>query len=244
VTNFYNEVSTLYLQTLPGVFVDGTRRSKLGVFTLDQLSFGSQLSDLDNDGWLDFIAVNGHIDDLRTENVPWQMPTQILRNVQGEFQWLRNPAPGKYFEGKYVGRGLQSLDYNVDGKPDLVATHLDRPAALLENRTQSNHNFIQFELVGTRCERAAIGAVLHIQSGKESWVTSLCDGEGYFGSNQHLLHVGIGAQSSIDSVKCTWPNGSVETLPNLQPNRRYRWVEGQGIHEIPLKPSIQTTNRQ
>ena len=234
VTNFYNEVSTLYLQTLPGVFVDGTRRSKLGVFTLDQLSFGSQLSDLDNDGWLDFIAVNGHIDDLRTENVPWQMPTQILRNVQGEFQWLRNPAPGKYFESKYVGRGLQSLDYNVDGKPDLVATHLDRPAALLENRTQSKHNFIQFELVGTRCERAAIGAVLHIQSKDQSWVTSLCDGEGYFGSNQHLLHVGIGAQTSIDSVKCTWPNGSVETLSNLQPNRRYRWVEGQGIHEIPL----------
>jgi hypothetical protein len=211
---------------------------------LDQLSFGSQLSDLDNDGWLDFIAVNGHIDDLRTENVPWQMPTQILRNVQGEFQWLRNPAPGKYFESKFVGRGLQSIDNNVDGKLDLVATHLDRPAALLENRSESKHNFIQFELVGTRCERDAIGAVLRIESNNESWVTSLCDGEGYFGSNQRLLHVGIGAQSSIDSVQCTWPNGSVETLSNLQPNRRYRWVEGQGIHETPLQPSSQSPIRQ
>jgi len=239
VTNFYNEVSTLYLQTLPGVFVDGTRRSKLGVFTIDQLSFGSQFCDLDNDGWLDFIAVNGHIDDLRTENVPLQMPTQILRNVQGEFQWLRNPAPGKYFQGKWVGRGLQLIDYNVDGKPDLVATHLDRPAALLENKTRSEFNFLQFELVGTQSERDAIGAVLHIQCEQESWITSLCDGEGYFGSNQRLIHAGIGNQTKILSVQCTWPNGIVETIDNLQPNRRYRWIEGLGLHEIPLQS---TTN--
>jgi len=236
VTNFYNEVSTLYLQTLPGVFVDGTRRSKLGIFTIDQLSFGSQFCDLDNDGWLDFIAVNGHIDDLRTENVPLQMPTQILRNIKGEFQWLRNPAPGKYFQGKWVGRGLQLIDYNVDGKPDLVATHLDRPAALLENRTQNDAHFLQFELVGTKSERDAIGAVLQIQCDQETWTTSLCDGEGYFGSNQRLIHIGIGKQSIIQSVKCTWPNGQVEIVENLQPDQRYRWIEGFGTHLTPLQP--------
>ncbi len=238
VTNFYNEVSTLYLQTLPGIFVDGTRSSKLGVFTLDQLSFGSQFCDLDNDGWLDFIAVNGHIDDLRTENVPLQMPTQILRNVKGEFQWLRNPAPGKYFQGKWVGRGLQLIDYNVDGKPDLIATHLDRPAALLENKSRTDSHFLQFELVGTQSERDAIGTVLHIQCEQESWTTSLCDGEGYFGSNQRLIHVGIGNQSKIQSVKCTWPNGNVETIENLQPDHRYRWIEGLGLHEISLQSTV------
>jgi hypothetical protein len=232
VTNFYNEVSTLYLQTLPGVFVDGTRRSKLGQFTLDQLSFGSQFSDLDSDGWLDFIAVNGHIDDLRTENIPWQMPTQILKNQNGEFRWLRNPSPGPYFDGKWIGRGLQSLDYNVDGKPDLVATHLDRPAALLENRTPSTNHFVQWELVGTLSERDAIGAVLRVEADDEFWVTSLCDGEGYFGSNERLIHLGIGKKTILTKVRCVWPSGKEETVEGLDADKRYRWIEGQGVHEI------------
>jgi hypothetical protein len=232
VTNFYNEVSTLYLQTLPGVFVDGTRRSKLGQLTLDQLSFGSQFSDLDSDGWLDFIAVNGHIDDLRTENIPWQMPTQILKNQNGEFRWLRNPSPGPYFDGKWIGRGLQSLDYNVDGKPDLVATHLDRPAALLENRTPSANHFVQWELVGTLSERDAIGAVLRVEADDEFWVTSLCDGEGYFGSNERLIHLGIGKKTKLTKVRCVWPSGKEETVEGLDSDKRYRWIEGQGVHEI------------
>jgi len=235
VTNFYNEVSTLYLQTLPGVFVDGTRRSKLGIATIDQLSFGSQFCDLDNDGWLDFIAVNGHIDDLRTENIPWQMPTQILKNENGEFRWLRSPYPGKYFEGKWIGRGLQTLDYNVDGKPDLVATHLDRPAALLENRSATTNHFVQWELVGTESERDAIGAVLRIEADDEFWVTALSDGEGYFGSNERLIHLGVGNKSTLTKVQCTWPSGKIETLEGIQVDRRYRWIEGQGIHEIPLQ---------
>ena len=232
VTNFYNEVSTLYLQTLPGVFVDGTRRSKLGQATLDQLSFGSQFSDLDSDGWLDFIAVNGHIDDLRTENIPWQMPTQILKNLNGEFRWLRNPSPGPYFDGKWIGRGLQTLDYNVDGKPDLVATHLDRPAALLENRSPTSNHFVQWELVGTLSQRDAIGAVLRVEADEEFWVTSLCDGEGFFGSNERLIHLGIGKKTKLTKVRCVWPSGKVETVEGLDADKRYRWVEGQGVHEI------------
>jgi tetratricopeptide (TPR) repeat protein len=234
VTNFYNEVSTLYLQTLPGVFVDGTRRSKLGIATLDQLSFGSQLSDLDSDGWLDFIAVNGHIDDLRTENIPWHMPTQILKNQNGEFRWLQNPSPGPYFDGKWIGRGLQMLDFNVDGKPDLVATHLDRPAALLENRTASANHFVQWELVGTLSERDAIGAVLRIEADEEFWVTSLCDGEGFFGSNERLIHLGVGKKSKLTKVRCVWPSGNEEVIENLDADKRYRWVEGQGVHEVPI----------
>jgi len=229
VTNFYNEVSTLYLQTLPGIFVDGTRRSKLGIPTVDQLSFGCQLTDLDSDGWLDFIAVNGHIDDLREENIPLQMPTQILRNENGQFRWLRDPSPGLYFDGKYVGRGLQMLDYNRDGKPDLVATHIDRSAALLENQTPSSHRFIQLELIGTRSEREAIGARVRIECGDESWVTGMHDGEGYFGSNERLIHVGLGDKSSVDLLRIEWPSGQVEEFRNLESDRRYRAIEQIGF---------------
>jgi len=234
VTNFYNEVSTLYLQTLPGVFVDGTRRSKLGAATIDQLSFGCQLVDLDSDGWLDFVAVNGHIDDLRAENIPLQMPTQILRNENGVFRWLRDPSPGPYFDGKYVGRGLQMLDYNRDGKPDLVATHIDHPAALLENQTNSPNHFVQLELIGTKSERESIGAIVHIQCGDESWVTGMHDGEGYFGSNERLIHVGVGDETLVNLLRIQWPSGEVEEFRDLQTDHRYRAIEGIGLESEPL----------
>jgi ribosomal protein S18 acetylase RimI-like enzyme len=163
------------------------------------------------------------------------MPTQILRNENGEFRWLRSPYPGKYFEGKWIGRGLQLVDYNVDGKPDLVATHLDRPAALLENRSTSENHFVQWELVGTASERDAIGAVLRIEAEDEFWVTSMCDGEGYFGSNQRLIHVGLGKKNRVTKVHCLWPSGKEEQIEGIDTDRRYRWVEGQGIHEVPLE---------
>ncbi|MEI8212736.1 MAG: FG-GAP-like repeat-containing protein [Planctomycetota bacterium] len=229
VTNFYKEPSTLYLQVLPGVFIDGTRQSRLGLATLDQLSFGSQFADLDHDGWLDFVAVNGHIDDLRSENIPFQMPTQILKNERGKFQWLQSPSPGPYFDGKWVGRGLQSLDFNRDGKLDLVATHLDRPAALLENKTDSSNHFIQFELIGTKSERDAIGAILRIECADEFWVTSMSDGDGFFGSNEKLIHMGIARHQKVDKITIQWPSGLEETYRSLDSDQRYRCIEGIGI---------------
>jgi hypothetical protein len=235
VTNFYNEVSTLYLQSLPGIFVDGTRRSKLGVATIDQLSFGCQLTDLDSDGWLDFIAVNGHIDDLRADNIPLQMPTQVLRNENGQFRWLQNPSPGPYFDGKVVGRGLQMLDYNRDGRPDLVATHIDRPCALLENQTQSSNHFIQLDLIGTQSERDATGAMVKIQSGGNSWVAGMNIGEGFFGSNEHLIHIGLGDASAVDSLRIQWPSGAIEEFKDLKVDRRYRVIERIDIVSDALK---------
>lgn len=234
VTNFYNETSTLYLQTLPGVFVDGTRRSKIGIATKEQLSFGCQLIDLDNDGWLDFATVNGHIDDLRDEGIPFQMPSQILRNEKGQFRWLQDPSPGPYFDGKWIGRGMQMWDYNRDGKADLVATHIDREAGVLENKTANQHRFLQLELVGTKSERNATGAIVHVVCGDQYWITAMNAGEGYFGSNEHLIHLGLGDRAHIDSLRIDWPSGHSETFHNLDVDQRYLIIEKSSMNTVAM----------
>ncbi len=235
VTNYRNEVSTLYLQTAPGVFADGSRRSNLGPLTLEWLSFGCQLADLDNDGWLDFVALNGHIDDLRQEGAPWQMPPQVLKNEQGKFRWLKKPSPGKYFDGEWVGRGLSMLDYNRDGRVDMVATHIDRPTALLENQSPTGNHFVQIEAIGTRCERDAIGAIVRISAGGEKWVAPVAVGEGFFGSNEHLIHVGIGSASRLDAIEIDWPGGGTERFTDLAVDTRYLVLEGLGVSPIALR---------
>jgi len=230
VTNFRYEVSTLYRQTQPGLFTDATRLAKLGEPTLEWLSFGCQLTDLDNDGWLDFLAVNGHIDYLD----PWQMPPQVLKNTQGKFQWLRSPSPGNYFDIDNVGRSLSALDFNRDGRIDFAVTHLDRPTALLANSTKSTNHFVQIELVGTRSERNATGGILRAQRGQEQWICASSVGDGFYGTNERLLHIGLGQADRLDRLEITWPNGQTQTVENLQVDCRYRWIEGTELHRIEL----------
>lgn len=232
VTNFRYEVSTLYRQTKEGFFTDATRMAKLGEPTLEWLSFGCQLTDCDNDGWLDFVTVNGHIDFLDV----WQMPPQVLRNNKGKFQWLRTPSPGKYFDNDNVGRSLTSLDFNRDGRIDFVVTHLDRATALLANTTQSSNHFLQVELVGTVSERNATGALVRAFKGQESWIASASVGDGYYGTNQRIIHLGLGPNQQIDRLEVTWPSGQKQTIQNVQADRRYQWTEGSEPYQIQFGP--------
>ncbi|MEK0426147.1 MAG: hypothetical protein RJB11_2238 [Planctomycetota bacterium] len=232
VTNFRFEVSTLYRQMRPGLFIDATRMSKLGEPTLEWLSFGCQLSDLDNDGWLDFVTVNGHIDYLDI----WQMPPQVLQNDKGKFWWLKSPSPGKYFDSDNVGRSLTALDFNRDGRIDFAVTHLDRPSALLANSTQTPNHFVQLELIGTRSERNATGAMVRAIKGQESWIAAASVGEGYYGTNERVIHLGIGPHSSVDRIEIQWPSGQKQSFENVQADRRYGWVEGSEPYGIPLAP--------
>lgn len=228
VTNFRYEVSTLYRQTRPGLFTDATRLAKLGEPTLEWLSFGCQLSDLDNDGWLDFVAVNGHIDFLE----PWQMPPQVLRNQRGKFEWLRKPSPGKYFDTDNVGRSCTALDFNQDGRMDFAITHLDRPTALLANTTENSNHYVQFELVGIASERNATGALIRVSKGDQKWVAPASVGDGYYGTNQRLVHIGIGQSDRIDRLEILWPSGQTQSVENLQVDQRYRCVEGLDPYRI------------
>ena len=230
VTNFRYEVSTLYRQTQPGLFTDATRLAKLGEPTLEWLSFGCQLTDLDNDGWLDFLAVNGHIDYLE----PWQMPPQVLKNTRGKFQWLRSPSPGNYFDNDNVGRSLSALDFNRDGRIDFAVTHLDRPTALLANSTKSTNHFVQIELVGTRSERNATGGIVRATRGQEQWICASSVGDGFYGTNERVLHIGLGQVDRLDRLEITWPNGQTQTVENLQVDCRYRWIEGAEPYTVDL----------
>ena len=229
VTNFRYEDSTLYLQVSPGVFIDGTRASGLGEFTREWLSFGCQLADLDNDGWLDFITVNGHIDML----TPWKMPPQVLHNRKGKFQWLKRPSPGEYFDVDNVGRSLTMADVDRDGRLDFAITHLDRPAALLLNESLSASNAsIQLELIGVQSQREAIGAQVVVRSGTERWVVPLSVGDGFYGTNERLLHVGLGNCSRVDTIEIAWPSGMREVYQDLLPGHRYRAIETIGIEVV------------
>ena len=88
-----------------------------------------------------------------------------------------------------------------------------------------------FKLVGTKSNRAAIGARVTITSSSEKQFDEVRGGGSYLSQNDLRLHFGLGSAEKIDSALVRWPNGNVEELKNLDADKIYTIVEGQGIKE-------------
>jgi hypothetical protein len=229
VTNFYNESSNLFMQSPPGFFADQPVR--YGVFepSVPVLGFGTQAADFDHDGWLDLAINNGHVFNASKQGIPFRMRPQLLR---GGRQGFREQAPaegGEYWQQERVGRSMALLDWDRDGKLDLLTNHLDAPVALLRNETPAQ-NWLQLELVGTGSERDAVGAEVRVQSGDSSWTGWQTGGDGYMCTNEPVVHFGLGANSQAERVEIHWPSGHVQVLEDLAANRRHLVIESQPVH--------------
>jgi hypothetical protein len=135
-------------------------------------------------------------------------------------------AGGDYWGRKKLGRTLATLDWNQDGRIDLIASHLDQPIALLQNNS-TVQNWLQIELSGVLSEREAIGAEVQVSVADERWTGWQIGGDGLMCSNESLVHFGLGDVSQPARVEVQWPSGKRTVLDNLPLNQRYLIVEGQ-----------------
>jgi len=228
VANFYRDFNVLYEQSEGGFFMDVSRERGVAESSYLMLTFGTEFIDMDLDGDLDLVVTNGHVDDLRDQGVPYHMPPQVLENVSGNFVDVSDHC-GDFFQGAYLGRGLASLDWNRDGRGDWVVSHLDQPAALLENRTVSEGHFLGLSFVGTQSHRDAIGVTCRVTVRGETHVQQLVGGGGYHTSNEKLLLFGLGEATNVDQLEIRWPAGQVRTFRDVPGDRFYRVVEGQDV---------------
>ncbi len=228
MTNFIEEYNALYLQTRSHFFQDASRRYRLIDPKKANLGFGTQLNDLDLDGWHDIFLVNGHVDDYRATGQPFQMKPQVFLQRAGVFVDSSAQVAGEFFQSESLGRCLGTIDFNRDGKLDFFATHLDKPFALLRNDSRLDGSWIMIDIVGTRSEREAIGAEVKVQCGDQSWTHQRLAGNGFECTNEPFVFLGLGKVNQIDQLELHWPSGSVTTLHDLKPNRRYHIVEELG----------------
>ena len=86
ITNFANQMLSLYHNEGNGLFVDEAPRSEVGRATLVTLGFGCFFFDYDNDGWPDIFVANGHIEDeieRVQKRVSYAEPPHLFRNLGG-----------------------------------------------------------------------------------------------------------------------------------------------------------------
>lgn len=234
ISNYANEPADLFMQHSTGVFSNENFHYGLDAVTKPTLGWGTQAADIDHDGWLDLVVVNGSLYSQSDDGVPYRMSPQVIRGAAGRFESVKPTSLGDpFWTTPTLGRTLATIDWNRDGKVDFVATHLDAPAALLQNETDSKseevnpNHWVQFDLVGTQSERDAVGTEVTVHCGDHSWTTWVTGGDGFLCSNDPVLSVGLGVQQRIDSVDIHWSSGHTETLDALEVNHRYLIVEGE-----------------
>ena len=224
VTNFRKEPVNLFLQTRSGNFSDEALTYGLFEASFPVLGWGTQAADFDNSGWLDLAVVNGHVFDERSVGTPFEMQPQLFLGGRRGFV-VHDSSAGEYWQNKFVGRTLLTLDFNRDGRMDLLANHIDAPTALLQNDTEAQ-SWIQLELIGVESERDAIGAVVEVEVGKQRWTGWQIAGDGHMCTNEPIVHFGIGQATFIDRITVTWPSGKEQKFEDVTPDSRYLLTEG------------------
>ena len=231
ITNFDNEMIGLYRDSGGGQYLDVATQTGVGAASRSTLGFGCAFLDVNLDGALDLVVVNGHIDDTvrRVRNVGYAQPPQLFLN-HGPRQFRDVAAEvGDAFARPKVGRGLAYGDFDRDGDLDLLITTNNGPAYLFRNDQLSGNRSIRFYLVGTRSNRDAIGASLRIFHGTTSQSRMVKSGSSYLSQSELPLTFGVGRLGKIERAVIQWPSGRTEEYKNLAVGRAYRCVESTGI---------------
>lgn len=226
VTNFLAESYAFYHADDSLSFRDVATESGLRDLTWNRLGFGAQLLDADGDGQLELFLANGHIQDLRRYGRPYRMPPLLCRYHQSKFREVPASTLGTYFQSEWLARASVTLDWNRDGRIDLVVGHLDDSTRILSNSSPQNIEALELHLTGRRGSRDAVGAIITVRAKGRTWTRQLVGGGGYQASNEPLIHWSATGIHQIDELQIDWPGGSVETFHDIKLPFQGRVVEG------------------
>jgi len=234
ITNFSNQMLSLYHNEGKGLFVDEAPQSAIGRATLLTLGFGCFFFDYDLDGWPDIFIANGHIDPeiqkVQT-NVKYAMPPHLFRNLgKGKFEEVTS-AMGSAFIVPRVGRGAAYADINNDGRLDLLLATNGGPVYLFRNEAEAAaaaNRSLRIKLVGTKSNRDGIGAVARVTSGGDTQTQMLRSGSSYLSSSELVLTFGLGQHEKADSIEIRWPSGQVDHLAGVSTGQTIIVTEGNG----------------
>lgn len=108
-------------------------------------------------------------------------------------------------------RGAALADLDSDGDSDLVVRNLDDVAEVLLGAPERPS--VRLRLVGVQSNRDGLGARVEATTRDgRSLVRELRGTDGYLGTNEHRIVLGLGDLDSFEIIRVRWPAGG-ETVP-------------------------------
>ena len=231
ITNFSNQMLSLYHNEGNSLFVDEAPRSEVGRASLVTLGFGCFFFDYDNDGWPDILIADGHIEneiERVQKRVTYAEPPHLFRNLSnGKFEEVTAKV-GAGFAAPKVARGAAYADIDNDGALDILLTTNGGPAHLYRSEGGTNQS-LRMKLVGTKSNRDGVGAVVRVTAGSDKQWLTLKSGSSYLSQSELVLTFGLGSKTKADTIEVQWPSGQVDKLSNIASGQTVTVQEAKGV---------------
>ncbi|MGO9124992.1 MAG: CRTAC1 family protein, partial [Terriglobales bacterium] len=202
-TNFTDDTCDLFHNDGDGAFSDVTFASGVGVNN-NYVGWGCGFVDYDNDGWPDIIQVNGHVYPEVEQWFPdanFKQKRVVYHNEgNGKFEDV-SAQMGSGIAERYSSRGAAFGDFDNDGGIDVLVLNMNDPPSLLRNIGGNKNNWIKIKLIGTHCNRTAVGARVRVLTGKHAQMDEVHTGGSVMSQSDLRLHFGVGQAKTIDLIE-------------------------------------------
>ena len=229
VANIDQELFSLYHNQKDLTFTD--EPGEIGAATRLLSGWGLKFFDYNNDGLPDLFLANGHPDDMvekMTTRVKYKEPILMFENLGTKFRDV-SAQSGSVFSNSYPARGLAVGDFDNDGDLDVLISNNGEAPILLRNDGGNRNNWVGLQLVATKSNPGAVGALISWQVGARKFSRLKTAGGSYLASHDPREILGAGANGKIESIEIRWPSGKFDKLTNVPMNVYVTVVEGEGL---------------
>jgi len=208
-------------------------------------SWSPLFADFDNDGWKDLFISDGIFRDITNldfvkytsgyssqyiqpesdKTQIWQLVQQMPSTKLSNYLYrndhnlgFTNMTEEWGLTKKSVNNGAAYADLNNDGNLDLVINNLNDKATIYQNNGNANKkaHYIKIRLKGAGKNTYGIGAKVYVQTAHTNQMQEEYTSRGFQSSVDPVMHIGLGEDSIIQSIKIKWVGGKESLLQNVQ----------------------------
>lgn len=178
----------------------------------------TDFQDVNNDGLVDLFIAKGNVAEM-ADFAKLDPNDMLVQNAKGNFIEMGLEAG---IASMNVSRGAALVDFNLDGRVDLVVTNRWKPAQVWRNMTPDAGHFIEIGLKADGGNRDGIGSWIEVKHDGHVLRREITIGGGHAGGSLGWHHFGVGKDTEVD-FRVIWPNGEADDWQKVAADGFY-WV--------------------